>query len=245
MARHSQPEDEAAPGLEEISTHWTLIRDPVQFVLRYAPAIQHYLGALLRNSHDAEEVAQEFLLRGIRRGFVRTPQLRGRFRHYLKVAVRNAALSHLQRQKPDSPGGADPAQLPDPHDEESPAEQEWLTEWRRCVIDRTLQALDQDQEQSSGNYYYTAVRLSLDHPEESSAQLAARASSSIGRPVLPSAFRKQLSRARRRFAELLVAEVVQTLEEPTRDRVEEELSEVGLLSLVRDFLPPDWSTPPK
>src|SRR5438067_715286 len=126
---------EPAPGLDQISTRWPLIKDPVQFVLRYAPAIQKYLEALLRDSDDAGEVTQEFLLKGLLRGFVRTPQLRGRFRGYLKTAVRNAAFDHLQRRRPDRAGGLDPAYLPAPV-EEDPAESEWADARRRCVLDR-------------------------------------------------------------------------------------------------------------
>jgi RNA polymerase sigma-70 factor (ECF subfamily) len=237
MARRSRSDSSPAPGLDEISTRWTLIRDPVQFAMRYAPAIRKYLKALLKSSHDAEEVAQDFLLKGLLRGGAPATQLRGRFRHYLKAAVRNAALTHLQRQKPVRAGGAiDPAHLADPRDEQTLAEQDWLAEWRRCLIDRALQALDHHQQRTPDNLFYTVVRLSLDHPDEDSRALADRASTAAGRPILPAAFRKQLSRARRRFAELLAAEVAQTLEQPTPDQVEEELSEVGLLSYVRPYL---------
>jgi RNA polymerase sigma-70 factor (ECF subfamily) len=237
MAKRSRPDSDFAPGLAEISTRWPLIRDPVQFVLRYAAAIRKYLEALLKNRHDAEEAAQDFLLKGILRGFVLTGELRGRFRYYLKTAVRNAALTHLQRQDPDWAGALDPAQLPDPRHEPTQAEQDWLAEWRRCVIDRAMQALDNHQQQAPDSLCYTVVRLSLDHPEEDSTALAERASAIAGRPIQPAAFRKQLSRARRRFAELLIAEVTQTLEQPTPERIEEELSEVGLLSYVRPYLP--------
>jgi hypothetical protein len=235
MARRAN--SESAPGLEEISTRWPLIRDPVQFVLRYAPAIRKYLEALLRNVHDAEEVSQDFLLKGILRGFVRTTELRGRFRDYLKIAVRNTALTHLQRRRPTSPGGSDLAWMADPHDASSQAEQEWLAEWRRCVLDRVLQALDHHQQRTPGNLFYTVVRLSLDHPDEDSTALAARAGTLAGRPLRADAFRKQLSRARRLFAELLVAEVRQTLEQPTPERLAEEMAELGLLPFVGAFLP--------
>src|SRR3954466_3601502 len=107
------------PGLKQISTHWPLITDPAQFVLRYAPAIRQYLVALLRNAHEADDVTQEFLLRGLLRGFVRTTHLRGRFRDYLKTAVRNAALSHLSRRADRGARGPDPDHLIQPEDEHS------------------------------------------------------------------------------------------------------------------------------
>ena len=228
---------DAAPSLEEISTRWPLIRDPVQFVMRYAPAIRKYLEAMLKNTHDAEDVTQDFLIRGLLLSFVRTENLRGQFRHYLKRAVRNAALNHLQRKPSREASSIDPVSLPDLHDAETAAEQQWLAEWRGCLIDRALQALDHHERQVPANLFHTAMRLVLDHPEEDSVALATRATALIGRSIRADAFRKQLSRARRRFAELLQEEVHLTLEQPTQDRVLEELAELGLLSYVRDFLP--------
>jgi RNA polymerase sigma-70 factor (ECF subfamily) len=241
MGKPSRPADSATPGLDAISTHWHLITDPVRFVLRYAQAIHAYLKALLRNAHDAEEVAQEFLLRGITRGFVRREPLRGRFRDYLKSAVRNAALSHLRRWRPARGRGANLAQLP-ADDVQALAEQEWVSQWQQCLLDRALQALDHHQRRSPGNLFYTVVRLALDYPEDDSTALAARASGQIGRPLHAEAFRKQLSRARRFFAGLLVEEVAQTLDEPTPQQIEEELIALGLMPYARAFLPPDWRT---
>src|SRR6267143_1938535 len=70
--------------LDEISTEWTIVKDPAQFVLRYGRAMQLYLVVLLKNRHDAEDVAQEFFLRITRAGFMHARRDRGRFRDYLK-----------------------------------------------------------------------------------------------------------------------------------------------------------------
>jgi DNA-directed RNA polymerase specialized sigma24 family protein len=226
------------PGLEQISTHWPQINDPVLFAMRYAEAIRKYLEALLKNPHDAEEVTQEFLLRGILKGFLRTTHLRGRFRDYIKVAARNAGLNQLKRKQPTL--YPDPDQLPAQIGQE--AEEEWVADWRRCVLDRVWQALDNHQRASPGNLAHTVLRLAVDHPDEDSTALAARASAQTGHSLRPAAFRKQLSRARHLFAELVLAEVAQTIQEPTADRVEEELHEVGLMHYIRDYLPDDWKT---
>ena len=225
------------PALDQISTHWSLISDPAQFVLRYAPAIRKYLEALIKDPHDAEEVAQDFLLGGLQRGFLRTDDLRGRFRDYLKAGVRNAALMHFRRRKAARHGGPDPAHLPDRGAGRARAEAEWVAGWRQCVLDRAWQALEHHQDRAPGNLCYTVLRLAADHPDEDSPALAARAGAQAGRPLRADAFRKQLSRARRLFAELLVQEVVQTLAEPTPEAVEEELAAVGLMPYVRAFLP--------
>jgi hypothetical protein len=228
-------------GLDQISTCWPSIKDPMQFVLRYAPAIQKYLHALLKNSHDAEEVAQEFLLRGLEHGFLRTDALRGRFRDYLKTAVRNAALTYLQRKRPTRTGGADPEQLLDAADVCSRADEEWLAEWRGCMLDRAWQALDNHQRLSPGNLAHTVLRVAVDYPDEDSPTLAARVAALSGRPLRAEAFRKQLSRARRLFAELLLAEVAHTLGQPTSAQMELELIETGLMPYVRPYLPADWN----
>ena len=235
--------------LDDITTEWSIIHDPAQFVMRYAPAIQRYLAALVRARHDAEDVTQNFFLRVVQHGFLRARQERGRFRDYLKTAVRNAALNFLSR-KPAvkvSPlaGGlavADPAQ--------HTADREWVAQWRRCVLARAWNALKRHQRRSPGNLFYTALRLAVEHPAADAEALAARAGRAAGRTVRADAFRKQLSRARYQFAQFLVDEVAQTLDFPTPEQVEEELIDISRWKYVRQYLPADWRTrgklaPPK
>ncbi|MBY0528175.1 MAG: hypothetical protein K2R98_32565 [Gemmataceae bacterium] len=228
--------------LDQISTRWNAVNDPTQFLLRYGAAIRRYLGALVRNPDDCEEILQDFLLRGIQRGFVRADSLRGRFRDYLKTAVRNAAISHFRRRQPTTQDDFAFQNLSAPPEAPLAADEQWEAEWRQCVLARAWEALDGHQRQSPGNLFHTVLQLSVEHPEEDSKSLAARASTRIGRPLRADAFRKQVSRARRMFAELLVTEVGQTLESPTPQQVEEELIAIGLMEYVRDFLPEDWRT---
>ena len=61
-----------------------------------------------------------------------------------------------------------------------------------------------------------------------------------GRPRRAKAFRKQVSRARRLFAKLIVAETSRTLGDPTPLKVEEELIDIGVMKYVRPYLPADW-----
>src|SRR5262245_46962789 len=121
--------------LDEISTDWAIVRDPARFVMRYAPAIRRYLGALIRNSHDTDEVAQDFFLCVAAHGFVRTGQAGGRFRDYVKAAVRNAALNFLHRRHPAKSADASLLEAAAQRYQAS-ADQEWMAEWRRCLLDR-------------------------------------------------------------------------------------------------------------
>lgn len=229
-------EPDSPQGLRDISTHWSEVNEPTQFVLRYAPAIQGYLEALLSDPNDVEEVRQAFLLRVVQQGLAEPGRVSGRFRDYLIAAVRQAALHHLRNKRSAHEEQVDLDHLPAPLGED-PLDRHWLDHWRRCLLSAAWERLDHHEQDAPDSHYYTCLRLTAEHPEESSEALAARASAHIGRTLRPDAFRKQLSRARRLFAALLAQEVARTLDDPSPARIEEELIDLGLLKYVRPFLP--------
>lgn len=175
---------------------------------------------------------------------------RGRFRDYVKVAVRNAALNFINRkQRP--PGAAERKTRRDPFTtvDNLPApdstfipDQEWVVDWRNCLMERAWKRLKELSDGSEQNHYHTALRLAVASPELDSRELAGRASVLLKRPIRPDAFRKQLSRARRLFAEILVKEVAMTLDFPDPALAEQELADLGLMAHVRPFLPANWHT---
>jgi RNA polymerase sigma-70 factor (ECF subfamily) len=228
------------PRLDRISTDWAIIRDPAQFVMRYAPAIHNYLVALTRSRHEAEEIAQDFYVRVVRYGFARASRERGRFRDYLKAAVRNAARDSWQRKRAPARDIADLLQHPAAMAVDSAADEQWVVYWRRCLLKRVWRALQQHEARSPGNLFHTVLRMVVEHQGEDSEQLAARTAARIGRPLHAAAFRKQVSRARRMFALLVLREVQETLDGPSPEQLEEELIDIGLMRHVRDFLPADW-----
>ncbi len=224
--------------LDEISTRWPMIQDPAQFVLRYAPAIEGYLLALVRNPDQVDEIRQDFLLRVLQKGFGTPENVKGRFRNYLKVSIRNAAVSHLRRKTPQQADAAALAQLPG--GDVVTGEKEWLEQWRGCVLERVWEALELHERQHTDNHAFTVLKVYVDFVDDDSEQLAARASERLKKSLGSAAFRKQLSRARRLFARLTVQEIVQTLEDPTPDRIQEELIDLGLLADIQRFLPDNW-----
>lgn len=223
-------------ALDRIETCWLRVRDSAYFAASYGLAIRRYLEALLKNSHDAEEAAQEFLLRVHEQGLHNATPARGRFRDYLKKAVRNAGLNFL-RHKHAACRAALPLQPEAVAEAEQQTDQRWLAEWRTALLDRAWRDLEHHQRQSPDNLCHTVLRLTVDHPEADSRTLAERASSLAGRPIRPDAFRKQLSRARRLLAEFLVVAVGHTLRPPTPENIEDELITLGLIEYVRDYLP--------
>lgn len=235
-----QDHGSGAPArLDEIGTEWAIIHDPARFVQRYAPAVESYLRALIKNPHDAEDAAQDFFMRVAKNGFVRARQERGRFRDYLRTAVRNSALSFLKRQQK-----AKQARFEDIKDVTSDksmqaADEAWEAEWRRCLLDRAREALARHQRRSPGNLFHTVMELLLEHPNEDAVELAERTSKLIGRTLRPDAFRKQVSRARKALAKYLVSEVTQTMDRPTAEQVKDELMALSLWEYVRDYVKSD------
>lgn len=80
-----------------------------------------------------------------------------------------------------------------------------------------------------GPPYYTVLRLRVEKPDVPVAELAEQLRQDTGQPMTPANFRKILQRARHRLAELLVAEVAHSLTDPTPERLQEELQDLGLL----------------
>jgi len=224
-------------GLDQIETDWSMVYEPAHVVLRYAPAIQRYLNALIKHRHDAEEIAQEFFLWVTQHGLPRARRDRGRFRDYLKKIVRNAALNYQNRKRPSPQSDHDLLNVPAPDDRQRIPDQEWVVHWRHCLLKRAWKRLEKHQARSPDNLFHTVLRLCVRHSGEDSRSLAERASQASGKVISPDAFRKQVSRARRMFAQLLVKEIAETLDTPEPEDVQEELADLGLLGYIRDFLP--------
>jgi RNA polymerase sigma-70 factor (ECF subfamily) len=235
-------------NLDQIETDWSMVYEPAHLVLRYAPAIQRYFNALIKHKHDAEEVAQEFFLWVTQHGLPRARRDRGRFRDYLKKVVRNAAINYLNRKQPPRHSDYDLLNVPSPDDPRRISDQEWVVHWRHCLLKRAWKQLENHQAHSPDNLFHTVLRLCARHPGEDSRALAERATQASGKLLTPDAFRKQVSRARRMFAQLLVQEIAATLDMPEPEDVQEELVDLGLMVYVRNFLPlrrrPDTASQP-
>lgn len=226
--------------LNRISTQWSQVTSPVQFVARYASAIHNYLRALLADDHDADEAAQEFLAKVSQHGFERVTLDRGRFRDYLIVSVRNTALNVIKRKQRERARVAPLSDAIHPDEPSYPSDDAWIAQWKRCLLDRAWRELFTHERKTPGNLFHTVLKARSDNPGPDDATLASQISRQLNRTVTPDAFRKQLSRGRRKFAEIILEEVVQTLENPTPERVEDELNDTGILEYLRPFLPPDW-----
>ena len=241
--RRMEPSDISA-RLSQIRTHWTLVfqahkdddagqaeayraaRAQQELVTRYGGAIYRYLLGMVRDPHLAEDLAQEFAYRLVRGDFAKASPQRGRFRDFLKAALRNLVIDHWRKARPDQM----PDDITDPPDHRDPSSDEvFLERWREELLERAWEGLEQ-AEQTSGQPFYTLLRLKADTPEKRSIQIANEMSGILQKPISETAVRKTLQRARERFGELLLDEVARTIGSTDRADLEAELGELDLLT---------------
>jgi hypothetical protein len=109
------------------------------------------------------------------------------------------------------------------------ADRAFRESWREELLDRTWQALA-EAERQTGNRFYAVLRLRTEQPGWSSAELAEELGRRLGKPHTVGSTRTLLSRARDCFADMLLREVIDSLEHPSRERLHEELSDLNLLA---------------
>jgi RNA polymerase sigma-70 factor (ECF subfamily) len=229
--------------LSRMTTRWSLVvqahaqegGDTVTvaqkaLLLRYGGAVLRYLSGAVRDADAAEELCQEFAVRFLRGDFHRADPKRGRFRDYLKTALIHLAADYHARRKaaprPLAAEVAQPAPLAGPD-----SERDFLASWREELLQRTWSALAADN-----ITYHAALRLRVEAPDMTSAEMANQLTTQLGRPISAALVRKTLQRAQDKFADLLLDEVGGTLEGPSLDEVEAELAAVDLLRFCRSAL---------
>jgi RNA polymerase sigma factor (sigma-70 family) len=234
--------------LDAIDTRWSLIRQAhaagqdqsaarASLVLRYGSSIRRYVGALIKDPQDADEVAQEIMVRLLQGNFAGADPDRGRFRDLLRVAIRNLARDFWARQKKRQGAALELDLLPDANNEQEAA---WLSAWQHSVLEHALAKLKDFEREHPASAAHTLLQWRLQFPEDASEDTAARLATKLGKAVRADAARQLLRRARRRFAEILVEETGMGLADTSPGAIEEELAALGLLEHVRDFLPDDW-----
>jgi RNA polymerase sigma-70 factor (ECF subfamily) len=225
--------------LSQIATRWSEVmqaHDPAKsgvtnvqrdLLLRYHGAAFQYLLGAVRDPNVAEELSQEFALRFVRGDFHRARPEKGRFRDYLRTALIHLVTDyHRLRQAAPQGLAVEPA-APAPQD----SEPDFAASWRTEILERTWQSLKENNPS-----YHAVLVARIDNPEWTSPQLAVHVGGVLQKEVTPEWVRKNIQRAQRKFAELLVEEAEVSIESQSVDQIETELRELDLLRFCRSVL---------
>jgi RNA polymerase sigma-70 factor (ECF subfamily) len=237
----------SAVRLSEIDTPWSVVLkahqgsdDSVRWAKqtlldRYGGAVRRYLQASLHDEEAARELFQEFALRMVRGDFRAADPERGRFRNFVKSALFHLIVDYWRRearkdQQLTSVMAVDALVTPDPQEE-----QLFVDSWRDELFSRCWDHL-REAEQRSNTPYCSALRLLVDDPTLSSTDIAERLSLPNDASQAAGNIRVVLHRARKMFADQLVAAVADTLEKGSVADVEQELADLNLLGYCRAAL---------
>jgi hypothetical protein len=250
----SPPPD--SPRIDAIATRWSLVRHPGPgqtpestaearrlLVLRYAAAIRRYVGAIVKDDEQAAELSQDVVVRLMRGDFAGADPSKGRFRDLLKVAIRNMIRNHWEKSARDRRSEANLDLVVDSASAEQ--DREWTLAWQRSVLSHTWARIDEeDRKNAAGgasgagkkvNSPMDALRLRIAHPDASSTELTELLRARWKTEVKPDNCRQLLSRARKRFAAVLVDEVRSGLDDESDERLQEELAALGLLEWIGEL----------
>jgi RNA polymerase sigma-70 factor (ECF subfamily) len=240
--------NESPQHLSQISTAWTMLVEAHagapesaqaarrELLGRYSAPVYRYLLAAVRDADAADELYQEFALRFVRGAFCRAHPDRGRFRDFLKTCLYHLVVDHAkhQRRRP-QPLPVEDAAPAVPDMSTADSDRMFLDSWRTELLQHAWQALA-SVEQTTSQPFHTVLHFRTTHPELQSPQMAEQFTQQLGRPVNAGWVRKWLHLAREKFADLLLEEVLRTLENPTTDRIADELQDLGLLDYCRSAL---------
>jgi DNA-directed RNA polymerase specialized sigma24 family protein len=205
-----------------------------QLLERYSSAVRRYLRKLLNDPDAATEVFQEFALllaHGDLRG---ADARRGRFRDFVKGTLFHLIADYrAERRKWPGPLPADGAALAEPADGE--ADREFTASWREELLARAWAALA-ESDARTGQHFFVVLRFRAEHPDMRSPGMAQELATLLDRPLTAAGVRQLIHRARERFTEFLIGEVVNELDNPTPGELGKELAALGLLDYCRPSL---------
>jgi DNA-directed RNA polymerase specialized sigma24 family protein len=219
------PEDRSA----FLKAQWGLLE-------RYGNAANRYLLGAVRDTEQAQDLAQEFAVLFLQGACQGADPAKGRFRDYLKGILRNLVRKHFRDQKRRPAAMEEPPVEPVVADEPgSDLDRAFLTCWREDLLARSWDALENLQRESA-QPYHTVLKARADHPDESSDELAKILSAELGRDIKAPAYRKALQRAREKFAEFLLGELKDSLPDPSPEKIHQELIDLELYEACRPVL---------
>lgn len=210
------------------SSPWTEAHNAAGFVLRYLIPMRDQLIQGLGSEALADECLKRIITHLVAQGF--GGHARGRLRDFLMRALRSAAKTLLAEQAAAAGAAAQPVAIDwSLWTVDAPS---WRDHWRAAVLARAWRTLERREHQDRSTPLYSILRWSSAYPRETPAMLAIRINTESDVRVDAETIARLLPLARRRFAQILLGEIVETLDEKDAAAVEAELAAIGLADAV-------------
>ena len=238
---------ETDPRLSELSTQWTMLfqahhgtpeqmNDALRIMmLRYEGAVHRYFLKAVGDPEVVRELDQEFALRFLKGKFLKYDPKLGRFRDYVKRAVRNLMMDHHRQKGKTRHLDTDFDQAVVAGSSVDEIDEQIIDAWRDELLDRAWNALE-DLEKRTGQPHHTILKCRARNPDLNSDQMARELAPVLGKSLSGGALRNRLQHAREKWVGLLVDEVKASLRTPSREDVEEELAELRLLRYCKPVM---------
>lgn len=220
------------------TTNWTLVlsasSDPAMtgaLLRAYQAPINAFIRRCGYDHHAAADLTQEFIARVIlERGLIgRANPDRGRFRSFVKTALRNFLIDQHRRSPPRREGGVnsvlDPAVLEHVAPADSAMHDVFDRQWAATLLARTLDRVEEDCLRAQQTAHWIAFRRTVVDPtlrqtgrpelSEVAAEVGAANAEQIS---------SMIQTVRRKFKRLLRATVEETVDKP--DDAETELADL-------------------
>jgi RNA polymerase sigma-70 factor (ECF subfamily) len=237
--------------LSRIVTQWSVVRRAHrgaeeqkysaqrELLDRYGGAVRRYLMASLRDADATDEVFQDFALRFVRGDFESAAPDYGKFRNFLRIVVSRMVVDYQRRRqrrhKHEVSTGDDMPPAVEPVSESRQGLDDFSTTWREDLLARAWAQL-REVESRDGRPCYTILRYRVDHPGASSQELAEQLSVKLGKPLTAGNVRVLVHRARELFAEFILREIADSLDDRSPEHIERELIELRLHDYCREAL---------
>ena len=214
-------------NLVRSSHSWTEADSAAGFVLRYLAPMRRQLASILGSNSEADESLKILLAHLVSAGF--GDHKRGKLRDFLIRGVRSCAKARLA----DMPESERPSTNLDSVTLQS---QEWLGFWRDCLLERAWRALERYEHANPEVPVYSVLFVINSNPNINTTELAQQASQESGLTVDEELVNRALPLARSMFAQMIADEVVETLENPTKDHVKDEIKLLGLTNAFHGLI---------
>lgn len=225
--------------LNEIGTRWSKVHLAVsgtgpqatqaqgELFQRYSGAMRRYLQVALDDPAAVDDIIQDFGVALVSGGFRNAQPERGRFRDYLKGVLFRLVHKHRRRQQRQAKLIAAKFDLTDPDGYRNECEEQFRQSWREELLASTWEALAQ-----TDPTFHTILHYRAEHPDMRSEDMVQELTQQLGKPLTAQGVRQSLSRARKRFVNLLLQQVAGSLEFPTPGAIQEELRDLDLATFV-------------